>query len=114
MRRYYGLDLAEALYGPRRLAPSRLRTLIEQLPQESAYAREQGAWWTPELELLATIAEVIGEVHRLLQGLGGVKQAKNPVRVTRPKVASAGAEERREPMRAADYRRAFFNFEGRA
>jgi hypothetical protein len=109
MRRFYGLDLAEALYGPRRLSVGRLRALVERLPPESSLAFEQGSWWTPELELLATIAESIGEVLRMLQAFGGRKGSiKNPITIRRPKPTSAnGVKPEKRPATIDDYRRMF-------
>lgn len=116
MRRFYGVDLAGALYGPERMSPARLRALIERLPPDSAFAFDQDLWWSPQLELLATIAEAIGGVqqmlgslHAQLAALGGKRGARNPIRenpiaIKRPKPRAAAAEHKR-PATIQDYRR---------
>jgi hypothetical protein len=115
MRRYYGIDLADALYGARPISAQRLRALVERLPATSAYAIEEGLWWTPELEILAVIAESIGEVLRFLQALGGSRNPRSPISIQRPTpgapFGTPAPEPRKVPLRASEIRNVIQSFD---
>jgi hypothetical protein len=66
---------------------TRLFSHVFHLPSESAFYHELDAWWTPELELLATIGELVHATFRAQLGSGGVKRGRipKPFEVRRPR-----------------------------
>lgn len=57
---------------------TRLFSHVLHLPSDSAFYHELDAWWTPELELLATLGELTHASYRAQLALGGVKKGRLP------------------------------------
>jgi hypothetical protein len=100
-RRFYGLDLAEALYGSRPVAPSLLLALAEELPDESAFAAAvrggpQHRGWTVSAHLLASVIDAVNEAAWITAQANSRKRVRRPRRFPRP-----DAEQRR-PATVAD------------
>lgn len=102
-QRFYGLELAVALYGPDPLTWRRIRSLVANLPPDSAFGRQGG--WSVSEHLLGTTVELLDDVRRigLIAGRVPVNKLPPPIDVhrpgTRPAPASAPHEETPAPVR---------------
>lgn len=90
--RYYGLDLADACFGPNHVGLRRLRGLIGGLPHTSALARAMGWAWSDEAEMTAVLVELVHDqaasTRAVVQALGAKKWSgpKEPLRWPRPEL----------------------------
>ena len=105
-RRFYGLDLPDALFGTRPVAPPLLLALVEELPDESALAAAlrggpDHRGWTVTAHLLASVIDAVGE------GAWITAQAHSRKRVRRPKRFPRPAAGRRHPVTVADLAQRF-------
>lgn len=100
----YGLDLRQALWGPRRIGVRRLAALIGGLPTASPFARSvnPAAAWGPVEEFTATTVEMLDALLRQLwpMTMKG-RPPGDPVRIERP-IPAAGHEEEQIEVRSKD------------
>ena len=87
--RFYRLDLTEALYGSRPVAPCLLLALVEELPDESAFAATvrggpQHRGWTVSAHLLASVIDAVGEAAWITAQTNSKKRIRRPKRFPRP------------------------------
>jgi hypothetical protein len=86
---HYGIDLRDALWGPRPIGVRRLLSLINGLPIRGAMHREissDGRDWSSIEELLATVIELLDFGNRM-RFAASVKQGTEiwePIEVRRP------------------------------
>ncbi|WP_413800090.1 hypothetical protein [Streptomyces iranensis] len=98
--RFYGIDLPEALYGSRPTAPRLLLALVEELPDESAFAAAvrggpQHLGWTVTAHLLASVIDAVGEAAWVTAQANSRKRIRRPRRFPRP------AAQQRRPVTVA-------------
>lgn len=98
--RFYGIDLTEALYGTRLMAPRLLLALAEELPDESALAAAvrggpQHRGWTVNAHLLASVIDAVGEAAWVTAQANSRKRIRRPRRFPRP------AAQQRRPVTVA-------------
>ncbi len=99
-RRFYHLDLADALFGDEPMAPRLLLALAEELPDESAFAAAarggaQHRGWTVTAHLLAAVIDAVHEAAWV------TAQANSKKRLRRPRPFPRPATERRRPTTVA-------------
>lgn len=82
LRRYYGLRLADVVFGDSPITWRELRVLLTQLPEDSALKSFEG--WTVSNELTATQAELTHALLVAVLGIGGVSDLPDPLRFPRP------------------------------
>jgi hypothetical protein len=88
-RRFYGIDLAEALYGSQPIAPRLLLALAEELPDESALAAAvrggpHHRGWTVTAHLMASVIDAVGEAAWVTAQANSKKRVRRPHRFPRP------------------------------
>ncbi|GAU66658.1 hypothetical protein SSP35_03_03060 [Streptomyces sp. NBRC 110611] len=105
-RRFYGLDLAEALFGSQPVAPSLLLGLVEELPEDSALAAAvrggpHHRGWTVSAHLLASVIDAVNDAAWITAQANSRKRIRRPRRFPRP------AADQRRPATVADLARRF-------
>ena len=86
---YYGLDIREVLWGPKRFGARRLWSLVRGLPLDGAVVRAVsyvGRSWSVTDELLATLVELTDHGNRMYFGAHAKKTERvwEPVKIERP------------------------------
>lgn len=96
-RRFYGLDLADACWGPDQLGVRRLSVYVERLPADSTVARSEGFAWDDLREMTATLVELSHDTAISNRAMVGSLTGKRfpgprePLRFPRPTVEVAKA-----------------------
>lgn len=109
---HYGVDLRDALWGPRPVGVRRLLSLINGLPLRGAVHREaatDGRDWGTVEELLATVVELLDFGNRIRFASGARQGTKiwDPIEVRRPYDAEKKAPEPPKKASMAELARAF-------
>ncbi|MEO3851758.1 hypothetical protein ABGB09_29720 [Streptomyces sp. B8F3] len=91
-RRFYGLDLADALYGERPVAPPVLLALVEELPDTSALAVSlrggaEHRGWDLHAHLVASVIDAVGEAAWVTAQASSKKRIRRPKPFPRPATA---------------------------
>jgi len=86
----YNLDLAECLWGVKKISVRKLFVLLSQLGPETATAKHFTKGWNDEKELLATLIEVQDIARLEFLAANGVKQSQlpRPIQIPRPYIAA--------------------------
>jgi len=88
-QREYNLDLAQCLWGKKKLSARKIFVLVAQLGPETATAKYFTKGWNEEKELLATLIELMGVSRAEFLAANGVKQSQlpPPIQITRPYIS---------------------------
>lgn len=83
---YYGIDLADALYGERSISTRRVVNLVRWLPPEAAVWRALEQSWSTGEELQALTIELLDSIRRLYIQANTKKGTKlpEPIEIRRP------------------------------
>jgi hypothetical protein len=98
--RFYRIDLAAALFGEEPVAPRLLLALVEELPDESAFAAAvrggpHHRGWTVTAHLLAAVIDAVHEAAWVTAQANSKRRLRRPRRFPRP------TAERRRPVTVA-------------
>lgn len=85
-QRFYGIELAPALYGPTPLSVRRFYSLTRWLPADAAIWRATSTTWSVDNELQALTVELIDSLRRMYLQAHSKQGARlpDPIRVPRP------------------------------